>query len=124
MIDRWTVKRIGAVAAFGLASLSSSAMAQDGEDELIFDPGDETEAQPAELHPALIDEDRIGNPEHGFGDDEEDEGPLSWEFSIRSEIHSYNNLDLRPTDESTDQAVIDTDDRQTFAYSSLYGAVH
>lgn len=62
----------------------------------------------------------VGNPEAGTGSGEDETSKkLETEFSIRSEVHSFDNLDLRALDESSDQAIIDSDDRHTFAYSSI-----
>ena len=77
--------------------------------------------------PALPEEKRsgdaipAGNPE--FGPDTKAPEPsledrLKVEAKVGSELHTYENLDLRARDESNDQAVFDTDDRHTFAYST------
>lgn len=53
------------------------------------------------------------------GEDTEDEPKLDTTFFLSSEVHSMNNMDLRPTDESSDQAILETDDRNTFGLSSI-----
>ena len=64
-----------------------------------------------------------GDPEFGVVDgagEPTKELPLTLDFSLRSEVHAFENLDLQNLDESTDQAIINTDDRATFAYSSIF----
>ena len=39
---------------------------------------------------------------------------------FESEWHEYNNLDLRPLDESSDQAILDSDDRNSFAFTGFF----
>jgi hypothetical protein len=51
--------------------------------------------------------------------EEDKEQKLETTFMLTSEAHSMNNLDLRRLDETSDQDIIETDDRNTFAYSSL-----
>lgn len=62
-----------------------------------------------------------GDPEAGPGVVEEPEGDenLKFDFTLRSEVHSFDNLDLRPLDESTDQNIIDSDDRHLFGYTGI-----
>jgi hypothetical protein len=62
-----------------------------------------------------------GDPEAGPGPVAEPEADerLKMDFRIRSEVHSYDNLDLRLLDETTDQDIIDTDDRHVFGYSGI-----
>ncbi|MFB6372749.1 MAG: hypothetical protein ABEN55_06475, partial [Bradymonadaceae bacterium] len=48
---------------------------------------------------------------------------LETRFLLSSEAHSMNNLDLRALDESSDQAILESDDRSTFAYTSLAGEI-
>ncbi len=43
--------------------------------------------------------------------------PLQTRAEFETEWYEYNNLDFRPLDESTDQAVLDSDDRGGFAFS-------
>lgn len=58
--------------------------------------------------------------------DEEDEEPegdeeekaLEITGSLASEVHTFNNLDMLPLDESSDQSIIETDDRNTFGFTS------
>ncbi len=61
-----------------------------------------------------------GNPEFGPGDSDpiKPKG-LETKFRMGSEIHAFENKDFRELDESSDQAIIDSDDRHTFAYSTL-----
>jgi hypothetical protein len=40
-------------------------------------------------------------------------------FFIESEYHSYDNLDFRPLDESSDQSILDSDDRDQFAFTGI-----
>jgi hypothetical protein len=61
-----------------------------------------------------------GDPESGSGSADPDAPEdLELEFKMRSEFHAFDNLDLRALDESSDQAIIDSDDNHNFAYSSL-----
>ncbi|MFB6265253.1 MAG: hypothetical protein ABEL76_16765 [Bradymonadaceae bacterium] len=50
---------------------------------------------------------------------ETDEKKFDVGVRLSSEVHSMNNLDLRRLDETSDQDIIETDDRETFAMSSL-----
>lgn len=63
----------------------------------------------------------IGDPEAGPGASAKPTkaAPLKTDFSLSSEVHSFDNLDFRQLDERSDQAVIDSDDRNTFAYTSM-----
>ncbi len=62
----------------------------------------------------------VGNPEAGSGSADPDKpAALETEFTLRSEFHAYDNLDLRLLDESSDQSIIDSDDVHNFAYSSI-----
>ena len=48
---------------------------------------------------------------------EDQEDKLEVRASIESQWHEYDNLDLRLLDESSDQSIIDTDDRNGFAFT-------
>ena len=63
----------------------------------------------------------VGDPEAGSGAVAAPKGddPLTLEFKLRSEVHAYDNLDLRPVDERSDQAIIDSDDHHVFGYSGI-----
>lgn len=50
-------------------------------------------------------------------------GVTETRFSLESAYHSYDNLDFRPLDESSDQAILDSDDRNQFAYTGLSAEV-
>ena len=45
--------------------------------------------------------------------------PLSADLSVGTEWHESNNLDFRALDESSDQAILDSDDRSGFAFTSI-----
>jgi len=70
-------------------------------------------------------EDDVEEEEDDDGDDETDEDDeeeadkLETSFFLSSEAHTMNNLDLRARDESSDQDILETDDRHTFAYTSI-----
>ncbi|MEO1270988.1 MAG: hypothetical protein AAFX99_23105, partial [Myxococcota bacterium] len=51
------------------------------------------------------------------------ENPILLEFEMRTEASTYENLDLLPLEEDTDQAIVNTDDRHTFAYSSIVASL-
>ncbi len=51
--------------------------------------------------------------------DEDEERKLDLSVGLISEFHTMNNLDLRRLDESSDQAIIESDDRNTFGYSGV-----
>lgn len=51
--------------------------------------------------------------------DKKDTSRLQTSATIESEWYEYNNLDLRPLDESSDQAILDSDDRNGFAFTGL-----
>lgn len=46
-------------------------------------------------------------------------GETDVEYTILSEVITFNNLDFRPLDESSDQAIMDSDDRTTYAFLSV-----
>lgn len=43
-------------------------------------------------------------------------GDTDVEYTVGSAVVTYDNLDFRPLDESSDQTILDSDDRTTFAY--------
>lgn len=43
-------------------------------------------------------------------------GETETEFDVGSSLVAYDNLDFRPLDESSDQAILDSDDRSAFGY--------
>ncbi len=49
--------------------------------------------------------------------EEKNESPLQVSGSFETEWHEYNNLDFRPLDETSDQAILDSDDRGNFPYT-------
>ncbi len=53
----------------------------------------------------------------------EEETPLSLNFRVTNELHAYNNLDMLPLNEDTNQDILQTDDRQNFGYTSLAGGL-
>ena len=46
-------------------------------------------------------------------------GKTTTRVGFETEVHSYNNLDFRPLDESSDQVILDSDDRGQFAFSGI-----
>lgn len=48
---------------------------------------------------------------------EDSSDKVEWNAGFETEYYSYNNLDFRPLDESSDQAILDSDDRATFAFT-------
>ncbi len=48
---------------------------------------------------------------------------LETEFMLESEWHEINNLDFRPLDEDSDQAIFDSDDRHSFAFTGVAATV-
>lgn len=48
---------------------------------------------------------------------DEQEGKLEIHGSVESQWHEFDNLDLRRLDESSDQAILDSDDRDGFAFT-------
>ncbi|MCB9795872.1 MAG: hypothetical protein H6741_24510 [Alphaproteobacteria bacterium] len=51
---------------------------------------------------------------------EDQESKLEVAGSLETQYHEYDNLDLRALDESSDQAIFDTDDRGRFAFTGLF----
>ena len=47
------------------------------------------------------------------------ETPLTADISVGTEWHESNNMDFRPLDISSDQAILDSDDRSSFAFTSI-----
>lgn len=52
-------------------------------------------------------------------DVEATDNPVDFSLTFDSEWHEVNNLDFRPLDETSDQSILDSDDRFGFAYTSL-----
>ena len=100
----------------------TAGFAQDG---LSEDALEEQNEQPDEVVPVHL-QDVVNNPEYGPDNQAKKPTkaqPLRLDFKLQSEIHSYNNRDLLMLNEASDQDVINTDDRHTFAYSTLLGRV-
>ncbi|MBT3219400.1 MAG: hypothetical protein HN348_09940 [Proteobacteria bacterium] len=51
--------------------------------------------------------------------DEGQEKKLETEIFFETEWHEFNNLDFRTLDESSDQAILDSDDRNSLAYTGI-----
>ena len=51
--------------------------------------------------------------------DEEEDSRFQIKGSFESQWHEYDNLDHRELDESSDQAIIDSDDRDSFAFTGI-----
>lgn len=69
----------------------------------------------------------VGDPEYGPiepGVAPTAKNPLTMEFSLRSEVHTFENVDMLALVEDTDQDIINTDDRSTFAYSGIYARLN
>lgn len=98
-----------------LALGQAQAQNRDEERPPEEDPEQEVKATPLENSP-------VGNPE--FGPRTPVPAPnqdkkLTTEFSLSSEVHAFENLDMRKLDEVSDQEILNSDDRHTFAYSSI-----
>jgi hypothetical protein len=50
---------------------------------------------------------------------EEAKGKLDVHAFFETEWHEYDNLDLRPRDETSDQSILDSDDRNGFAFTGV-----
>jgi hypothetical protein len=50
---------------------------------------------------------------------DEQEKKLETHVFFETEWHEFDNIDLRPLDESTDQAILDSDDRNGFAFTGI-----
>lgn len=50
---------------------------------------------------------------------ESDGSPVQVQLDFDAEWHEYNNLDFRDLDESSDQAILDSDDKFSFAYTGI-----
>lgn len=120
---RWTVVcMIGLVASLAVFVPQTDVWAQgsDGAGE------DEPEASPSRKDKKAeeVIEDLVGtaDPETGFEATNERatrKEPLKLNFRLGSEVHSFENLDFLALDETTDENVLITDDRSTFAYSRI-----
>lgn len=99
-LDTNTARALGALFAFAVA-VGGPGAAEAQEDG----PGDSSSV------------DAPDDEESDDGDDKERR--LQTSFFVTSEVHSMNNLDLRARDESSDQDILETDDRNTFAYTSI-----
>ena len=59
------------------------------------------------------------NLSHAQAEDTEFKAELETDFRISTGIHAVDNLDFRPIDESSDRAIIDSDDRRNFGHSDV-----
>jgi len=53
----------------------------------------------------------------------EDDDALYWLVEASTAVHSMDNRDFRALDESSDQSILDSDDRRIFGYTDLLGVV-
>ncbi len=111
---RWLTARmswvlVALLAAFGVSVAPESASAQE------YGPEDSTSV-------------RISDKKDKDDDDEdEEEQKLELDVRLTNEFHSMNNLDLREYEDtadgtqfdSSDQAILESDDRSTFGYTSI-----
>jgi len=116
MIDATRFAIVAACALFAVSWAPASLVAQEeGPTDAASVPPPEDEQETTD------DEDKQKEDDEDDEDDDEDddEQRLETSFLLTSEVHSMNNLDLRPLDESTDQSILETDDRNTFGYTGL-----
>ncbi|TNE84651.1 MAG: hypothetical protein EP330_28675 [Deltaproteobacteria bacterium] len=52
-------------------------------------------------------------------EDAEESAPLTADIAVGTEWHESNNMDFRPLDIASDQAILDSDDRSSFAFTSI-----
>lgn len=112
-----SVSKAFAVALVTAAVVPGVALAQDEEDVVVEEGTPEPEPFPGSTDaPAAV-----AQPQEAL-DADTDDLPIGVPvFSVESstEIHATENADLRALDETTDQAVIDTDDRRDFGFTDL-----
>jgi len=109
--DRHAIARNGSRGAIVLAVLAATAIPTTGSTQ---------EEGPGDTSSVEAPEDRAEGDEEETDEAVGEEKPrLRSSFFLTSEVHSMNNLDLRARDESTDQDILETDDRNTFAYTGL-----
>ena len=65
----------------------------------------------------------LTNLVHAHADQVEGAGALETNFRISTGIHALDNLDFRPLDESSDRAIIDSDDRRNFGHSDIQARI-
>jgi hypothetical protein len=120
----WTQRgALGLLTCAGLllaAPQPAAAQNRDDDQPVEVTPGELPAERPLENSP-------VGNPE--FGPEVTIPAPsveekLKTEFRMSSEIHGYENLDMRALDEVSDQEILNSDDRHTFAYSSISALLH
>ena len=99
----------------------AAAGAQDQEDVLV----DETEDQAKTRTPLATGARFLEDPLEALVQSQINPkvGEPAFRFTSASEVHSFENRDLQELDESTDQRVIDTDDRRTFGHTDITATV-
>lgn len=96
-----------------------SAQVGDEEDVLVEESADQEQApaEPGDAPSFVAQPAEALQPPPELEDDES----LYWLLEASTMVHSMDNRDFRPLDESSDQAVLDTDDRRIFGYTDMVG---
>jgi len=119
MNPNWFRAATSAGVAATLVLSATAASAQDEEDVVV----EEGARQPVEV-------DMLGEAVPDMAEavddigDEDDDARLEWGVRANTEFIATDNRDMRELDESSDQDVIDTDDRQNFGIAQLDGEVN
>lgn len=97
----------------GLAPAASAQSIEDDQeyvDEVVDDDGQLDQRRQMQAEPTV---------EIVRDDLDDEDGPFTWQVNASSELLLVDNLDLRRLDETTDQDVLDTDDRAFFGHADL-----
>lgn len=112
----------GFAVSASLSLLISPAQAQDDEGTNVEDEAVTAPVTGAEIPEVVATPQEVLPPPPPVPTQESDAPRavgLNWSVRASSEVVSYDNRDLRERDETTDQAIVDTDDRRTFGYSDI-----
>ncbi len=71
------------------------------------------------LAPPALAQDQTDDIEFRQPDLDPEDGRVQLDAFLETQWHEYNNIDFRYLDESSDQAILDSDDRRGFAFSGI-----
>lgn len=102
----------------------ASAQVPDEEDVLVDeeDEGEKQSTAPDET-PAFVEQPPETLAVVEESEEREEAGTFFWRIDASTAVHSMDERDFRPLDESSDQSILDTDDRRIFGYTDLMGTL-
>jgi len=104
-------------AVVGVLMAPALVGAQDDED-VVLEPGEERDGEALTVEPVFLPE-----PAELLDSDGETSVIPGVQIQTSTEILMYDNRDFRLLDETSDQSVIDTDDRTTFGHSDVTATI-